>query len=60
MPQPVPRPYIAEFVDRRLLRPLPWTRPPGMLGFHEAWIARIPGYALLVRARECWDFMRRG
>jgi hypothetical protein len=37
LPKPTPRRYDAEFVDRRLLHPLPWNRPDGMQSFQEDW-----------------------
>jgi hypothetical protein len=45
-PQPAPRQYDAEFVDRRLLRPLPWNLRPGTGSFQQAgsttaWIVAI-------------------
>ena len=35
LPKPTPRRYDAEFVDRRLLHPLPWNRPDGIQSSQE-------------------------
>ena len=37
LPQPAPLQYDSAFVNRRLLRPLPWNRPADTQFFHEDW-----------------------